>query len=351
LYTLRKAEQVTVSTRLLASGKMVCQTSIVETNSGTLYYHSEFLNATSADNRCISSDQGRLAILDTEEKFRDAIEMAPRHICPQSYYIIGLKENGSDFLWLNGNGVRNKLAFEIHPHKEGHCGWISPNYSKCVYKTPGKVFTGKCDRPMAFLCFNPSFINNVPSTTISSTTNFVADPDVLPRTSSLMSTGLSTSNENTNASTLLTVGIATGVFLLMLLLAVVTYLAKTKRLYSISTELIQAKDLPNHVYCEIEDNRKNDTRSMSENEVGNLSTHCITTDYLVPLNQISSKVIGGAEAEARNNQTTQSGRTVETSNVPDVCCSYESHLTVHAKSQSFMPESETNYITFCSEPL
>ena len=97
---------------------MVCQTSIVETNSGTLYYHSEFLNATSADNRCISSDQGRLAILDTEEKFRDAIEMAPRHICPQSYYIIGLKENGSDFLWLNGNGVRNKRTFEIQPYKE-----------------------------------------------------------------------------------------------------------------------------------------------------------------------------------------------------------------------------------------
>jgi len=97
---------------------MVCLTSMSETKYGTLYYHSEQLDATSADNQCVSSDQGRLAILDTEEKFRDAIEMAPNRYCPKTFYIIGLNKNGSDFLWLNGNGVRNKLTFEIQPYKE-----------------------------------------------------------------------------------------------------------------------------------------------------------------------------------------------------------------------------------------
>ena len=64
---VKKVKEVIVSIRLLGccTVKMVCQTSVFQRKSGTLFYHSEYLNATSADNKCIWLDQGRLAILDT----------------------------------------------------------------------------------------------------------------------------------------------------------------------------------------------------------------------------------------------------------------------------------------------
>jgi len=127
---------------------MACQTNITEANSGTLYYHYEFLNATSADNKCISSEQGRLAILDTEEKFRDAIEKAPQNVCKRNYYIIGLMKNGSDFVWLNG--VKNRLAFNMRHIFAGQCGWISPVHAQYEYKNPGDVITAGCE-PVAIL--------------------------------------------------------------------------------------------------------------------------------------------------------------------------------------------------------
>jgi len=71
---------------------MVCSTNLNETNSGTLYCHSEHLDASLVDNKCISSDQGRLAVLDTEEKFRDAIEMAPQNLCTKAFHMIGFKK-------------------------------------------------------------------------------------------------------------------------------------------------------------------------------------------------------------------------------------------------------------------
>jgi len=178
---------------------MVCQTSVFQRKSGTLFYHSEYLNATSADNKCIWLDQGRLAILDTEEKLRDAIEMAPRPLCLQSYYMIGLKKTGSDFVWLNG--VRNRLALKIRRHDQGQCGWISPVQSKYKYKTSGVVFTGRCDYRLPFLCFKPAFINNATSTStpsmyneknVSEEMSFSAKPDSGYSTSS-PSMGLSTS--------------------------------------------------------------------------------------------------------------------------------------------------------------
>ena len=251
---------------------MVCQTSRSETNSGTLYYHSEQLDATSADNKCVSSDQGRLAILDTEEKFRDAIELAPQKRCWKTYYIIGLNKNGSDFLWLNG--VRNKLAFDNQPYEEGQCGWISPIDNNYEYKTPGKVFTGKCDRPMTFLCFKPSFINNATSssTTFFTSTvkkfseemSFSENPYSTYSTSSRSAMGLPDSTERTSANGLLVGGIAAvAVFTLVIagILACMKY--RKGQFASRSTKI----EIENSLYGKIEGHRTHDMRIFFQKEL------------------------------------------------------------------------------------
>jgi len=294
---------------------MVCQTNISEKNSGTLYYHSEHLDATSADNKCISSEQGTLAILDTEEKFRDAIEMAPQNLCPQTYYIIGLNKCGSDFLWLNGNGVRNKLEFDLQPHKERQCGWISPSGSEYVYKEPGIVYFGKCDRRMAFLCFKPSLVNNVPSATIPSTTNikpsfinnatsssttffmstvknfseemsFSANPYSTYSTSSQSAMGLPDSTERTSANGLRVGGIAAvAVFTLVIagILACMKY--KKGQFASRSTKI----EIENSLYGKIEGHRTHNVRTTPEDEEIDVSPYGVTTIQQDPFNEASKE--------------------------------------------------------------
>jgi len=260
---------------------MACHTSISVVNSGTLYYHSELLNATLADNKCISSDQGRLAILDTEEKLRDAIEMAPQKLCPRNCYIIGLKKNGRDFVWLNG--VKNRLAFKVQTViEEGQCGWISPIHTTYEYKKPGDVFIERCEDSAAFLCFKPTLISNAPPPSTASFMStvksfseempFSAKPDSAYSTTSASNMGLPSSSDRTTGSGVLVGGITAVAVLTLAIVGILAYL-KCKEGQVVSGS-------------KTEDHRTHNVNTMPENEEHDVSPYEITTIQQVSLNEV-----------------------------------------------------------------
>jgi len=299
---------------------MVCQTSITETNSGTLYYHSEHLNETSANNECNSSDQGRLAILDTEEKFRDAIEMAPQKRCPNTYYMIGLKKNGNDSVWLNA--VRNRLAFKNRLDDKGQCGWISPVHTNYEYKKTGDVFFARCEDSAAFLCFKPTLINNAPPLSTASfmstvksfseemstvksfseemstvksfseemstvksfseerstvksfseKMSFSAKPESAYSTTSPSNMGLPSSSDRTTGSGVLVGSIAAVAVLTLAIVGILAYM-KCKKGQVVSGS-------------KTEDHRTHNVRTMPENEEHDVSPYEITTIQQVSLNEV-----------------------------------------------------------------
>ena len=269
---------------------MVCQTSITETNSGTLYYHSEHLNETSANNECNSSDQGRLAILDTEEKFRDAIEMAPQKRCPNTYYMIGLKKNGNDSVWLNA--VRNRLAFKNRLDDKGQCGWISPVHTNYEYKKTRDVFFARCEDSAAFLCFKPTLINNAPPLSTASfmstvksfseerstvksfseKMSFSAKPESAYSTTSPSNMGLPSSSDRTTGSGVLVGSIAAVAVLTLAIVGILAYM-KCKKGQVVSGS-------------KTEDHRTHNVNTMPENEEHDVSPYEITTIQQVSLNEV-----------------------------------------------------------------
>ena len=266
---------------------MACQTNITEANSGTLYYHYEFLNATSADNKCISSEQGRLAILDTEEKFRDAIEKAPQNVCKRNYYIIGLMKNGSDFVWLNG--VKNRLAFNMEQVFSGQCGWISPDRSRYKYKNPGDVITAGCEHPAAFLCFKPPLINNEmyfstrPDSAYSTNSPITSNMGLPGSTgSSPRNMGLPGSTGRTSGSGLLIGGIGAVAVLFLVIAGILAYMKYKKGQFASGSTKIE---IENSLYGKIEDHRTHNVRTMPEDEEIDVSPYGVTTIQQDPFNE------------------------------------------------------------------
>jgi len=234
--------------------------SVSETDAGTLFYHYEQLNASEADHICKSSNQGRLAILDSEQKFAFAIELAPQNVCPRNYYAVGLSKDDEKYIWVNGKAYGQNFTIRTL-NIDDHCSTICPVHRRYAYQKPGTIFSSNCAQRRPFLCFKSKRdeVNQVP-----------LEPFTSGSRQRVSTTGENAANtrQGSDASqfhVILFIAIA----LAIVLVALVVYLIYKKRKGKVKSPTTGADGSINHVYqeaAEYEAIPDDNTRRSTEDE-------------------------------------------------------------------------------------
>jgi len=218
-----------------------CKNPVVRSTSfSILYYHHQQLNASAADDQCILSGHGRLAILHTEPKFSSAVRSAPKNHCRRSYYSIGLEKKRSKYVWLNGKEFTHRFADVLPDEVEQRCFKMSPSYTHYFFRKPGKIFEADCAKKLSFLCFKPTQFgsSNIATTTALHPKQRAILPEGRKETVTKNPHSSDPSSPSRDAVfpfvPVLTVGIVL-LILLLLLIAYVVYKKHNKRISNRST--------------------------------------------------------------------------------------------------------------------